>query len=103
MRLLPSVKGWSLTLPGIVDQGLVAQGPSQQIEGLARLAQAALGEPAFLHRVAAHQVVAERARGPLAEAYAPPRVDPVADRDDGVEVVVFQAAPNPPPAIGPNC
>ena len=29
--------------------------------------------------------------------------DPVADRDDGVEVVVFQAPPDPAPALGSNC
>ena len=54
-------------LPGIVHQDLVAQGPSQQAEGLARLAQAAL-----VHGVAAHQMVVQGSDGPLAEARAPP-------------------------------
>lgn len=43
-------------LPRIVHQGLAVRGPSEQIEGLARFAQAAFGQPALVERIAANQM-----------------------------------------------
>ena len=82
---------------------MVSERARQQVEGVAGLAQPAFGEPAFVHGVPANETGAQGAGGPLAEAHAPLRVDPVADGDDGVQVVVLRAAPDPAVALGTNC
>ncbi len=75
-------------LSGAAHKRLAAQSSREQIQCLFGLTQAALGEAALVQGVAPDQVLAKRAGGPLAEADGALRVHPVADRDDGVEVVV---------------
>jgi hypothetical protein len=46
-------------------------------------------QPPCIDRVPFHQMIAQYLRGPDAELRAPLRIDAVANRDNGVEVVVF--------------
>ena len=89
-------------LSGIVHQRPVPQCPGEQVESLPGFVQAALGKTAFVRGEAAFQMVPQRAGSPLTEAHAPPGIDPVADGNDDVQVVVLQSAPYPAPAFGLN-
>ena len=71
----------------------------QQIKGLPRFPQAALGKPPLVQRKALHQVAVQGARDPSPEAPAAPDIDAIVDRNDDVEIVVLQ----PAPALGANC
>ena len=76
----------------IRHQLLPGQGLAQQLDGLGQLLQPPLGQPVFVETVTLGQVFAQHAGGPLAEAGGAGGVDPVAHRDDGLQVVV----PEPP-------
>ena len=97
---------------GGVDVGdLLVEAPLGQAD-LADLLQQALEvvlaqEAAVLHArpvddVAPDGKVAQHLSGPLAELSGPHRVDPVTNRDDGIEVVVVDAARHLPGALGSN-
>ena len=60
-------------------------------------------QAAFIYGIASNQVIAENPGGPNAELGTPFRVDPVPDRDDGVEVVELNLAFDLSPSLFLNC
>ncbi len=66
------------------------------------LADALFRQPPLVQREAAHQMIAQRPDGQDAKPGAVPRVQPVSDRDDGVQVVVLDLPPHLPVALGLN-
>ena len=89
-------------LPGTVDERLIPESPGEEIEGFPGFLQTALGEASLVQGEAADQMTAQGSGGPLAEADAPLGIDPVADRDDGVQVKMLEGSSNPAPALGLN-
>lgn len=74
---------------GFADQFLVGEGAGQQFYRLPHFLQfgALLLQPLFVDGVPLDDVLFENPRGPLAEAGALLRLDPVADGDDDIQVV----------------
>ncbi len=60
------------------------------------------GEVALVEGEVPDQVLAEGAGGPLAKAHGASGVDPVAEGDDGIQVVVRWGSPDLTPAFGLN-
>ena len=77
-----------------IDERLVPERPREQLQGLARLVEAPLGKPSLVHGVAADQMLAQGAGGPLAKTHGPLRIHPVTDGNDRVQVVVLECASN---------
>ena len=86
----------------VFHQGLILQCSSEQVERIAGLPQAALGKPSPVEGVAADDMFAERAGGPLAEPDGALRIHPVTDRDDRVKVVVPNSPLDPSVPLGSN-
>ena len=75
---------------------------ASRFEGVADVLESSFGEALLVEGEAADQVVAQSVGGPLAKAHAASRIDPVADGDAGVEVVVPDAPSELARAFGPN-
>ena len=71
------------------DQLLVGQGAGKQVERLLEL-NAAFLQSLLVEAVTLHQMLTQYAGGPLAEAGGASGADPVAYRDDDVEIVVLE-------------
>jgi len=66
--------------------------PRKQLQGLLSLLQLSLGQLVLAQGAAVLQVLAQNARGPLAEPYAALGIDAAPHGDDGIEVGVFYPA-----------
>ncbi len=86
----------------VFHQGLIPQCSSEQVERLACLPQATLGKPSPVEGVAADQMFAEPAGGPLAELRAPQGLDAIPDGNDDVEIEVLDLACDPTPTFRSN-
>lgn len=69
---------------------------------LLKFHEATLLKPALVERVASDKVIAKRSGGPDAKLRATFGVDAVGDRDDGVEVIVPDFAPDLSAPLGLN-
>ena len=86
----------------VFHQSLIPQCSSEQVERFAGLPQATLGKPLPVEGVAADQMFAEPAGGPLAALRAPHGLDAIPDGNDDVEIEVLDLACDPTPTFRSN-
>ena len=87
--------------PMIRTQRLARRRLAHQLQSCLQLTRVAL-QALTVEGVAAGQVLPERAGGPLAKVHTALGVHPVADRNNGIQVVVLEVTTDLPPPLPLN-